>query len=423
MKRSDPEVKKDLANPVTFGAPQVSPGVADPRAQQYAKQFSERHGPPKYTAPVAGGPTPPIPRLDIDPSGSLPMSDQANQQRFQQTGPLPGAGSMFQGTQQPTAPQGQLPGAPTQRVSPAATPPGLLPNDLLPEQARKDPNFREGHGSMYAASQPALAYRYGVIRNKQHIPPQKLGAAAPGGLKAETVEGLRAIAEANKSPDGRTEAARAQAAEEDKRVMNEAAAGPAGAAGRFGNAPMDGPNPDTNPTRTVADAVKNMDDFDLNTLREVMMKDIINNEDQRKLIESRCEKLTIDELITKGFVTQKVPIIPGKFEPTFRSLTGEDDLALKRLIMKESQGLEVSERYLLDKFSLMTLVAGVWEINKNPMPDFHDEEGHFDADKFWEKFKFITRYPFHMLASMGVNYFWFDIRVRKLFVADNLGNG
>lgn len=98
-------------------------------------------------------------------------------------------------------------------------------------------------------------------------------------------------------------------------------------------------------------------------------------------------------------------------------------MALKRLVMIESRGLEVSERYLLDKFSLMTLVAGLYTLNNNPVPDFHDKDGHFEEDLFWTKFKSITKYPFHMLASIGVNYFWFDIRVRKLFVADSLGNG
>ena len=205
--------------------------------------------------------------------------------------------------------------------------------------------------------------------------------------------------------------------------MNEAAAGPAGMAGRLGNSPGAGPTTEAAAARSAADIAKNMDDFDFNTLREVMMKDIINNEDQRKIIEARCEPMTIDDIITRGFVTQRVPIIPKKFEPTFTSLSGDDDLALKRLVMVESRGLEVSERYLLDKFSLMTLAAGLHQVNNNPMPEFRDNEGHFDDEMFMAKFKHIIRLPFHMLASIGVNYFWFDIRVRKLFVAESVGNG
>ena len=50
-------------------------------------------------------------------------------------------------------------------------------------------------------------------------------------------------------------------------------------------------------------------------------------------------------------------------------------------------------------------------------------EPELDEDAFWKKFEYVARFPFHMLASLGVNYFWFDVRVRKLFVAEKLGNG
>lgn len=343
------------------------------------------------------------------------MSDQASEARVVTTNAFSGTGSLFQEAEAPqTAAGGPLPAM-------SRPPPGLLPSDLLPEEARKDPAFRDGTGAMYAAAQPALAYKYGIMRNKQRIPPQQLGQT-PKGLSLRTIADLKTLQDLQKNPPPQ-DARSHDAAEQDKQVMHEAAAGSAGMAGRLGNSPTDGPQPDPKPSKTVADVAKNMDDFDFNMLREVMMKDIINNEDQRKIIEERCEPLTIDDLITKGFVSQRVPIIPGKFEPTFCSLSGEDDLALKRLVMVESRGLEVSERYLLDKFSLMTLVAGLYALNGNPVPDFHDKDGHFDEDTFWLKFKSITKYPFHMLASIGVNYFWFDIRVRKLFVADNLGNG
>jgi hypothetical protein len=414
MKRADPEVKKDISNPATFGPPQVAPGVTDPRAQNYAAKFAARH-PPKYATPVAGGPTPPIPRLDSDPSGDIPMSDQANQQRFRSTGPIGGAGSLFSEAAAPAAPGGTLPAF-------SRPPAGLLPNDLLPEEARKDPNFREGQGSMYAASQPALAYKYGVIRNKTRVLPQNLGQA-PKGLSDKAIQDLKMLQELQQNPGAAQARAAEEAAAVDQRLMGEAAAGSAGMAGRLGNAPSSGPTPDAVSEKTVAEVTKSMDDFDFNTLREVMMKDIINNEDQRKIIESRCLPMTIDDIITRGFVTQRVPIIPNKFEPTFTSLTGDDDLALKRLVMQESRGLEVADRYLLDKFSLMTLAAGLHQINNNPMPDFRDDKGNFEEERFMKKFELILRYPFHMLASIGVNYFWFDIRVRKLFVAESVGNG
>jgi hypothetical protein len=292
---------------------------------------------------------------------------------------------------------------------------GLLPIDILPEEARKDPDFREGQGAMYASSQPELARKYGVIRNGQRIAPQALGRPNKG-LKPETVEGLKAIQD--------LQGVRASAESEDSRIEREAAGGVAGAAGRLGNAPSDGPQSDPQASqKNIVDAVKKLDDFDFNTFREMMMKDIINNEEQRDIIEKRCTPLDITDLIMKGFVTQRVPVIPGKFEPEFQSMTGGEDLAIKQLIMLESKGVEVSERYLLDKFSLMAVTIGLRAINGNPMPSHQDKDGKFNEEAFWVKFEKVSQYPFHMLASIGVNYFWFDVRVRKLFVAEKISFG
>jgi hypothetical protein len=268
---------------------------------------------------------------------------------------------------------------------------------------------------MYAASQPDLAFKYGVIRGGERIPPQKL-AQVKQGLSSKTVDSLKALEE--------MQAKRQKAEGEDASVEKAAEASSAGAAGRLGNSPSDGPRADPEVTKEkLTEAVKNLDDFDFNTFREMMMKDIINNEKQREIIEARCKPMDVSDLIVNGFVTQKVPIIPGKLEPEFRSMSGSEDLAIKRLIMLEGKGTEVNDRYLLDKFSLMSVTVGVHAINNNPLPSHLNSDGAFDDDAFWKKFNMVVRYPFHLLASLGVNYFWFEIRVRKLFVAEKLGNG
>jgi hypothetical protein len=239
-------------------------------------------------------------------------------------------------------------------------------------------------------------------------------------LKPETLAGLTAVAEAQRGGAPSPAASR----EEDARIAQESAASAAGAAGRLGNAPSDGPIADSAATqKRIEDMKKNLDDFDLNTFREMVMKDILNNDEQRDIIEKRCKPLDLTDLILQGYVNQKVPIIPGKFEPEFRSMSGHEDITIKRLIMKESKSVEVGERYLLDKFSQMSVTIGLYALNNNVLPDHRDGHGRFDEKMFWEKFDIVSSYPFHMLASLGVNYFWFDLRVRKLFVADHLGNG
>jgi hypothetical protein len=152
------------------------------------------------------------------------------------------------------------------------------------------------------------------------------------------------------------------------------------------------------------------------------MKDLLNNEEQRKIVEERLQPLELSELIMNGRILQTVPIIPGRYEPTFQSLTGEDELTSRRLIMADKQGLEASDRYLLDKFQMMTIAIGVQKINSNPLPS-HMKGNNVDDELVWAKFNRVVKFPLHMLASLGVHYFWFDIRVRRLFVAERLKNG
>lgn len=122
-------------------------------------------------------------------------------------------------------------------------------------------------------------------------------------------------------------------------------------------------------------------------------------------------------------VTQEIQIIPGSFTITLHSMTGEEDMHIKRLIMDESKSVEVSERYLLDKYSFMSIAVGLAAINGKALGRVENAEGNWDDDVFWKKYNRIIKLPLHMLASIGVNLFWFEARVRKLFVAEKVGNG
>lgn len=375
------------SSPVVAAGPFISPGITDPRAIKYRQQVEER----TKARPAGGGPS--IPLLSGEARSGVTMAEQAAGPR----NPAP-TGTIFE----PSKPSGP--------------PPGLLPQDMLPDAALRDPAYREGSGSRYATSQPQLAYKYGVVRNGQVVPPQKL-AGTKSALSQATMEGLQAVEAFNRT--------RAQAEGPDARIEADAAAGPAGAAARLAS-----PSGDADVTPATADgreevekALKGLDDFDFNRFREAMMKDIINNDEQREIIEQRLAPMELDDLLVNGCVTQTVPIVPGKFEPEFQDMSGETDLALKRLIMEESKSIEVNARYFLDKFSLMSVAAGLRAINRNPLPDYRDQDGNFDEKLFWAKFNLVMKYNFHMLASLGVNFFWFDIRVRKLFVVERLKNG
>ncbi len=208
--------------------------------------------------------------------------------------------------------------------------------------------------------------------------------------------------------------------DDQARAASAQGAGGVAAQGAGGAAPLSEED-----KQKVRQAINQMDDFDWNTFKQMTMKDLLNNEEQKKIIEERLKNtpLSLDGLLVDGYVRQMIPIIPGKFEPTFQSIGGDEELACKRLIVVDAKSLDVGEQYLLDKHAFMVLTCGLFAVNQKPLGNHRDVDGKFNDELFWQKFNMVLRFPLHMLASLSINFFWFDVRVRRLFVAESLGNG
>ncbi len=147
------------------------------------------------------------------------------------------------------------------------------------------------------------------------------------------------------------------------------------------------------------------------------MRSLINNRKRREAIEKRItDILTIEDLISVRELRQTVPIIPGKFFPTFRSTSGHEDLWVKRAMGTETG----SETYIADKYAMMNLVCGLFAINGSPLPDHLNKEGYVDEALFNKKYDTILKYPWNMLGDMSVNYVWFLHRVEKVLVVDDI---
>jgi hypothetical protein len=409
-----------VIDPKAAAAEAYAAGMAA-RAQQRAQKAQTQ----KYAQPVGGAPTPSIPRLDQEAAKGAPMAAQAEtanaptqHEVMQQMARQASTGSSI------VEPPVNLPGAPPKMAQQALQAgSGIAPNDMLPAQAQEDPAFQQGAGAMFAANQPHLAAKYGVIRNGQHIPPQQLvSQAQPGSLSPASIQGLQALQGMNRVPEGmpRTE----------EEAESQAAAGAASQSARIGKPPGDpdmgekvGEDVSPEDEKKVQEAINKMDSFDYDSLRRQMSEDMLNSPEQKKIIESRLTELDIDDLIMKNRVTQDVIIHPERLWFTFESMTGEEDLTLKRLIMQESKSIEVTGQYLLDKFAFMSIAVGLRSICANPLPDHRNEKGEFDDKKFWIKFHWLLQQPLHLLSCIGINHTWFELRVRKMFVVEKLGNG
>lgn len=150
---------------------------------------------------------------------------------------------------------------------------------------------------------------------------------------------------------------------------------------------------------------------------------IHNNKDRKRAIESRCEPMNFDDLLWKGEVQQRVPINPGVFEVTFKSINGDENLFIRRYMAKQTR---VSDAHDVDIYQMCQLAISVVAIHGRTTKTFDpltDRDGQIDDNVFAKKLKMISGMALPILADLSVNHTWFDLRVRRLINPDDLKNG
>lgn len=234
--------------------------------------------------------------------------------------------------------------------------------------------FHAGVGSAYAANQPALGKLPTNPEGEElSIDPRLAPRPSGAGLRPETVRELEGVAAANSKSDD----------EELKKINKE------------------------------IDAIDEV--FETNEFGE-RVKSLLANKERARLIESRCPPLSLEELLFTGSVQQKVPIAPGRFEPTFRSLQGFENLEILRLM----SSIRGSEDLILDTLHLYRLSAGLFALNGRPLPNHLDTNGDFNEELFKTKSKMVMKMALPILSDLVVNYGWFQKRVQKLTVVDDI---
>lgn len=158
------------------------------------------------------------------------------------------------------------------------------------------------------------------------------------------------------------------------------------------------------------------DGFDFGEFGQ-QIRSLINNKQRREAIEARItDKLDLEDLLVHMELRQTVPIIPGRFMPTYRSVGGHEDIWVKR-----QMGVETgSETYLTDRYAMMNLTAGLYAINGKVLQAHLDKDGYVDQTSFEAKYRQILRYPFQVLADLSINYVWFMRRVERALVVDDI---
>ena len=217
---------------------------------------------------------------------------------------------------------------------------------------------------------------------------------APGGLRPETVEGLKALSAAARQ---QTEPVAPKPPEEVR--------------------------DDVLPPSRIAD----VDNLELQHVMRNVQRDIINNKEEREAIRARCAPLDITDGLSSGEFTQVVPIIPDRFVVKYRSVSPFEEHAIRALLFKKVSDNPLLEAMDAEIYSLMLLVAAIVSINGNTTP-FASHIGPdpynpvFNTEIFERKVSIISRYPAPMVHSLGTHAYWFDQRVRELFASESLKN-
>ena len=159
-------------------------------------------------------------------------------------------------------------------------------------------------------------------------------------------------------------------------------------------------------------------EFDLGPRNEAQL--ILSNQKRRKEIEARCEPMPIEDLILRGEVRQIIPVIPDKFVIELRSTLPEESLFVKRRI---AEGKAVSDQHTLERYGLLQLCCSLVQINGEKFPNHLDENQSPDEALFNKKYAKMMKLSGYVINDLMVNLAWFDIRVRKLFNTEAMGNG
>jgi hypothetical protein len=151
--------------------------------------------------------------------------------------------------------------------------------------------------------------------------------------------------------------------------------------------------------------------------------DPLSNNKRRKSIEARLKSMAVEDLLMHGEVKQTVHIIPGKLAVVFRSASVDEDMEVKRMMF----GVQGTDLYISNRYSMMQLTTSLYSIvtpsGEDVLPNHLDSDKNFNEDLFNKKFAHVKKWPTQFAQDLVNNYIWFDDRVKKLFVAEDLGNG
>lgn len=264
----------------------------------------------------------------------------------------------------------------------------------------KIPNLQEAAALVDRDSPPRTIMELGEMAEQARSVPSQ---APTGGLSPATAEGLRAIKQA-------TEAAM-KAKEAEKATQEPAAAEE---------------KPNVVAEQEDSFTARGLDDLELGQLMGRIQQDVLNNTEQRKLIESRLDPIDIKVGIAKGRFEQFVPIVPGVLEVWYRSVTPFENMHIRRMLLEMAEGDPMFETLSIETYTALNVTASIHQLNGERWEEHVDLSSGsptFNPEILRRKLDRLMLMPIQIVHSVGVHSSWFDSRCREALKVPSLKGG
>lgn len=149
--------------------------------------------------------------------------------------------------------------------------------------------------------------------------------------------------------------------------------------------------------------------------------ELSEEEKLRQAIEKRITPIDIGQyLLSGGEITQNVPIIPGKLEIKFRTITEYEEGWVDTYLGKQK---DLTNRQVLRALNECSLACYIESVNGVKWPPAVGRDGQVIPQNIDERLSRVRKFHSSIFALLVQNLGWFVERVNKSLTTEALGNG
>lgn len=149
--------------------------------------------------------------------------------------------------------------------------------------------------------------------------------------------------------------------------------------------------------------------------------ELSEDEKLRQAIEKRLTPIDIGQyLLSGGEVTQNIPIIPGKLEVKFRTITEYEEGWVDTYLGKQK---DLTNRQVLRALNECSLACYIESVNGVKWPPAIGRDGQVIPQNIDDRLSRVRKFHSSIFALLVQNLGWFVERVNKSLTTEALGNG